>query len=127
MPTQEIFRHEWIRFFDDFTRYHQGWMAKVQVLSQEMGAQEEIKELPFAGIVAEMRAGSKDCLEVILGEAPESHISHTILEPTRIRLESEGMTEVLQIESASKHTFLLSFHHATALEKISYGALEKSA
>lgn len=127
MPTQEIFRHEWKVFFDNFTRYHQGWMATVQVLSREMGAQEKIRELPFAGIVAEMNAGRRDCLEVILGEAPESHISHTILEPTRIQLESEGLTEVLQIESASKKTFLLSFHHATALEKTSYGALEKFA
>lgn len=127
MPTQEIFRHEWKIFFDNFTRYHQGWMATMQVLSKEIGAQEGIRELPFAGIVAEMKAGGKDCLEVILGEAPESHVSHTILEPTRIRLESEATTEVLQIESASQTTFLLSFHHATALEKTSYGALEKSA
>jgi hypothetical protein len=126
MPTQEIFRHQWKTFFDNFTRYHQGWMATVQVFGQEIGAQEEIREMPFGGIVAEMRAGCKDCLEVILGENRESHISHTITEPTRIRLESEAMTEVLQIESASKHTFLLSFHHATALEKTRYGALVKS-
>ena len=126
MPTKEIFRTEWKTFFDDFTRYHQGWMARVQIFSQELGAQEEIQEMPFVAIIAEMKAGSKDCLEVIFGKTPESHISHTIVEPTRIQLESEAMTEVLQIESASAGTFLLSFHHATSLEKANYGALEKS-
>jgi hypothetical protein len=126
MPTLEIFRNDWKTFFEDFSRYHKGWTVTLNVFNLEFGAQEAIHEMVFEGLIAELQEDGKDSIEVLLGETAASHVSHTVARPTHVRLESEGATEVLQIESANQGTFLLNFHHASALEKISYGALQQS-
>jgi hypothetical protein len=127
MPTREIYGNEWKVFFEGFSSYHKGWTIRMEVFSQEFGAQEPAQEASFEGIVAELKDGRKASIEVILGATAENHITHTISEPTHVRLESDGETEVLQIESADRNTFLLSFHQAAPLVKTHHGALEKTA
>src|SRR5436190_21645292 len=99
MPTREIYGNEWKIFFAGFSSYHKGWTVRIEVFSQEFGAQEETREASFEGIVAELKEGREACIEIILGATAENHIIHTIAEPTHVRLDSEGETEVLQIES----------------------------
>ena len=50
MPTQEIQREEWRKFFDAFSRQHEGWLATLEIFAPDLGAQEEAHELPLEGI-----------------------------------------------------------------------------
>ena len=52
MPTQEIPRAEWNTFLDTFSRQHEGWLATLEVLAADIGAQEEARDLPLEGISA---------------------------------------------------------------------------
>ena len=124
MPTREIPEPKWRTFFEGFSQYHQGWTVRIEVFSQELGAQEETGEASFTGIVAEIREGKPTSIEVMLGATADTHLTHTITEPRRVVLESEDHTEVLQIESANQGTFLLSFHQAAPLAKSEHGALQ---
>jgi hypothetical protein len=129
MSTIEIQRHEWEEFFANFTTFHRGWTVKMDVFSLDIGAQRGTGEIPFEGIVADLRGGGRDSIEVVLGENVESHLTHTIEAPTHVRLESLDMTrahnEVIQIESASGTTVLLSFYRSMPLAKTSHGTFQR--
>ena len=49
MSTQEIPRNQWNTFFDSFSRQHEGWLATLELLNTDLGAQEEANELSFEG------------------------------------------------------------------------------
>lgn len=119
MQTREIPRDEWAAFFDSFSRQHEGWLATVEVLGKEIGAQVEARELALRGITAELK-GDEDTISIILGETPEDHITHIITGPSHVRLEQteSGAHEALQIESASGVTTLLRFRSAVLPEMV---------
>jgi hypothetical protein len=119
MQTREIPRDEWAAFFDSFSRQHEGWLATVEVLGKEIGAQVEARELALRGITAELK-GDEDTISIILGETPKDHITHIITGPSHVRLEQteSGAHEALQIESASGVTTLLCFRSAVLPEMV---------
>ena len=53
MKTKEIPRNEWQGFFDMFSRQHEGWLATLEILGSEIGAQVEERGLTLEGIVSE--------------------------------------------------------------------------
>ncbi len=110
MPTQEIPRHEWSTFFDTFTRQHEGWVSTLEVMGPEIGAQQEVLNLPLEGISAS-RASAPVTIAISLGKTAEDHVTHSITNPTRIWLEqtSEGGNAALEIESADEVKTLLRF------------------
>jgi hypothetical protein len=124
MSVKEIPQNQWKEFFRDFTRFHQGWIASVDIFSRDMGAQKEANEMVFAGLVAGTRHDSRITIEVMLGETAGSHIRHTIALPTHVRYESQGESEVLQIEDESDMTVLISCHRSAVPAKVSYAALQ---
>jgi hypothetical protein len=111
MLTEEIARSEWIPFFDSFSKRHHNWLTTVEVLSSEIGAQVETRELPLEGITAEFGPAGKDRIQIIAGEAPEKHASHTITAPKRVLLKetAAGAAEALEIVSAEGETTLIRF------------------
>ena len=113
MPTIEINRDKWREFFDDFSRRHQGRLVTIEMLGPDLGDQVEASLLPLEGIVVESGDGSELQIEIIVGEKPDSHISHTISSPSSIwqKQTDEGADEVLEIESADG-TVLLRFSSA---------------
>ena len=44
--SKEIPREEWIRFFDDFSKQHEGWIVNWEVLGRDIGDQEKTYRLP---------------------------------------------------------------------------------
>jgi Family of unknown function (DUF5335) len=109
MPTQEIFRKDWVEFFHNFSRAHQGWLATVEVFGSDFGAQVETRELPFEGISADLARVDAASIALTMGTKPDDHVTHRIIAPTHIRLNQteEGAKESLQIESADKTTTLV--------------------
>ena len=114
MPTQEIPREEWTRFLETFSRQHEGWLATLEILGTEIGAQQEARDLPFEGITATSKDSSPEAIAISLGKTAEDHVTHTISEPTRLWLEqtSGGANAALEIESADKVKTLLRFRSA---------------
>jgi hypothetical protein len=111
MPTQEISRNDWTEFFHGFSSSHQGWLASIEVLGSDVGAQVEVRELLFEGITADLKDRGVDTIALMLGGKPDDHLTHTISAPVHVRLHQtdEGADEALQIESTSETTTLVRF------------------
>ena len=114
MPTQEIPRDEWKIFLDTFSRQHEGWLATVEVLGRDIGAQEEAHDLPLEGITATSKDSAPEAIAISLGKTSYDHVTHTVTEPTRVWLEqtSQGANVALEIESTDDVKTLLRFHSA---------------
>jgi hypothetical protein len=114
MPTREIQREEWKTFLDMFSRQHEGWLATLEVLGPDIGAQQEAGDLPLEGITATSKDSAVESIAISLGKTPEDHITHTITEPTRVWLEqtSLGANAALEIESNDNTKTLLRFRSA---------------
>lgn len=127
MPTQEIKRDEWTAFLDTFSRQHEGWLATLEVLGPDIGAQQEAGDLPLEGITATSEDDAVQSIAISLGKTPEDHITHTIIGPTRIWLEqtSLGANAALEIESADEVKTLLRFRSALPADMVDGVVLEK--
>jgi hypothetical protein len=120
MVTREIPRDEWVEFCDSFSRQHEGWIGTIEVLGKEIGAQVEARELPFAGITAELKTGGEDVITITAREQPESHVAHIIVSPEKVMLEEtdEGAHEALKVDASDGTATLLSFRSAMLPEMV---------
>ena len=73
MKTKEIARNEWPKFFDSFSRQHEGWLVTLEILGSEIGAQVEERELAFEGIVDEWDEIQGNEFDIIMIGAGRSH------------------------------------------------------
>lgn len=126
MPTREIPRAEWTRFLDIFSRQHEGWLATLEVLAPDIGAQQEARNLPLEGITATAKDVEPEAIAISLGKTPEDHVTHTITEPTRVWIEqtAQGANAALEIESGDGAKTLLRFRSALPAEMVDGVVLE---
>jgi hypothetical protein len=120
MPTKEIPRDEWTTFLDTFSRQHEGWLSTLEILGPDIGAQEEVRNLPLEGITATSKDSAPETIAISLGKTAEDHVTHTIANPSRIWLEqtSEGANAALEIESADNVKTLLRFRSALPADMV---------
>src|SRR5438093_13370375 len=99
MGNRLVPRSEWHRFFQDFSRRHEDWLATILVVSAGLGPQVESSDLPLEGIVADPAGHGP--ISIHLGRSPQRHIEHEVQNPTQIwvELSEEGAEKALQIES----------------------------
>jgi hypothetical protein len=111
MQTREISKTEWPSFFDSFSRRHEGWLATLEILGPDIGAQLEERDLPFEGITDERDEVKGDRIMIMTGGKPDDHVTHTITQPTEVSLEQtdEGADAALAIKSADGVIALLRF------------------
>ncbi len=128
MSTQEIPRDEWTTFLERYSRQHEGWLATLEVFAADIGAQEEARDLPLEGITTATKDDPKT-ISISLGNNPEDHVTHSIIDPTRLWLEqtSEGANAALEIESAGDVKTLLRFRSALLAEMVDGVVLEKGS
>src|SRR6266498_762 len=126
MGTREIPRDEWRSFFDVFSRQHEGWLASLEILGQEVDAKQESRESPFKGITLTSVVGESQAIAINLGKTPEDHVKHTVIEPTHVLLvqSSEGANAALEIESADETKTLLRFRSTLLPELVDGVVLE---
>ena len=120
MRTQEIPRREWRQFFDSFSRQHEGWLATLEVLGADVGAQEEGRELPLAGVGLFSGGDETEAISIDLGTTPDNHISRAISEPIGVWLKQteEGADAALEIEVADGTKTLLQFRSPMPAELV---------
>lgn len=111
MKTKEIPKNEWPKFFDIFSRQHEGWLVTLEIFGTEFGAQVQERELAFEGIVDEWDEIHGNQIVIMVGEKPDDHITHSIARPTQVSLEQtdEGAHSVLAIKSADGVMALMRF------------------
>src|SRR6266550_677611 len=126
MQTQEIPRREWTRFFDSFSRQHEGWLATLEIFGPEIGAQEEARELPLEGISIASGTSEPETIAISIGKSPADHLSHTIVKPAHVWLEQtdEGANAALEIESQDETKTLLRFRSPVSPEFVDGVVLE---
>ena len=120
MQTRQIPKNEWPAFFDRFSRQHQGWLVKLEILNPDLGAQIEEKGLVLAGLTDEWDEAGRNTIMIMAGNEPDDHVTHSIASPTEVSLEQtdEGADAALSIKSADGTTALLSFRAAVLPETV---------
>lgn len=120
MKTKEIPKNEWPKFFDSFSRQHEGWLVTLEILGPDIGAQIEEHDLAFEGIVDEWDEVRGNQIVIMTGVQPEDHLTHSISRPTQVRLEQtdERADAALEIKSADGVIALLRFRSALLPEMV---------
>jgi hypothetical protein len=83
----EIPRDKWKDFLDEFSKRNQLRPTRIEVIGQEIGAQEEEDLLPFVGISFERKGTAAGSVEIILGgetAREPRQLTHMILNVDRI-------------------------------------------
>ena len=108
MQTKEIQQNEWSKFFDNFSRKHEGEILSVEILGTDIGAQLEEKGLALEGITAEATGNT---IVIMAGGRPDVHVTRSVNRPTGVSIErtDEGDDEALAIKAADGTTTLLRF------------------
>lgn len=120
MQTKEIPKNEWTKFFDGFSRKHEGWLVSVEIFGSEIGAQVEQREVALEGITDEWDEVEGSTIMIMTGAKPEGHITHSIAHPTAVSLEQtdEGADAALAIKSNDGTMTLLRFRSAVLPEMV---------
>jgi hypothetical protein len=100
MQTYEIPREQWPMAVTAFGEEHRRWLVSLEVLGDEIGAQQEVRELPLEGISAEP-ADTGGLISIFVTRSADEHLTHLIQNPVRIRVEEhDAGADAMQIEAA---------------------------
>ena len=111
MQTREIPREQWIRYFDNFSKNHEGWIVTVEVLGPDLGDQEEARGLPLVGLSADVKA-RENRVEIIVGGKPDIDVTRFIERPNHVWIKEPRMPgdEAIEVESEDGIKTILNFH-----------------
>jgi Family of unknown function (DUF5335) len=117
MQTRDIPREQWIKFFDDFSRRHEGWIVTLEVLGSDIGDQEEANNLPLVGISADVKA-RENRIEIIVGGRPDADVTRFIERPKHIWVKEATLPgdEAIEVESEDGIKTILKFHRIRSEE-----------
>ena len=112
MQTREIPSEQWVRFFDDFSKNHEGWIVTLEVIGSNFGDQDEARRLPLVGVSADMKA-HENRIEIIVGGRPDADVTRFIESPKHVWVKEPRIPgdEVIEVESDDGIKTLLNFHH----------------
>ena len=116
MTTTGVSAPDWTRFFDAFSRRHQGWLASLTVLDPRLGAQVEAEGVPLQGIVADARSRG---ITIQMGQRPDD-VEHAVRRPRRVWVElaPDGSELAIEIESDDGTKAILEFRAAALPETV---------
>lgn len=100
MPTKEVSRDQWIRFFDDFGRQHEGWIVTLEVIGREVFDQEEVSGLPLVGISANVKPEERVVIEA--GGTPEANATRIVNPPKGVWLKKPEDTIEIEAQDGTK-------------------------
>ena len=108
--TTEIPKEQWKEFFDNLSRDFDGWGTRIEVFSNDVGAQVLSRGLPFRGSTVETKEGQPK-IELLVGHCADCHQSHTVAGPVKVSFEGSGLgpSGILSIEDESGTQVLITF------------------
>jgi hypothetical protein len=118
MSSQKIPREQWVKFFNDFSKKHMGWITNVELMGKDIGDQLEASGLPLVGISADLKDGEHS-IDISLGGQPDSDFTHIINNPQDVEFEpaepepslSEQPHEALEVTSTDGTVTLVTFRY----------------
>jgi hypothetical protein len=119
MPMKEIPCKEWRRFFQDFSRRHQGWLVRIAARGADAGILDNTQELPLIDVVLHLDGPEQTVSIAVWKELfPRGQFIHCVASPMRVRLEETGENQdtKLHIASASDVTTVVAFRPASMKE-----------
>ena len=110
----EIQQEQWQAYLDGFSKRNSGRIADLQLLSDELGTQEEAEMLPFQGITLDTKGFLASSVEIMLGgtgSGDKRNLTHTVTRIRRIvpKTGRDGREEALEIEAADGAKTILIF------------------
>ena len=110
----EIQQEQWQAYLGGFSKRNSGRMADLQILSDELGTQEEAEMLPFEGITLETKGSRASSVEIMLGgtgSADNRNLTHTVTQVRRIvpKIGADGREDALEIEADDRAKTILIF------------------
>jgi len=119
----EIQQEQWQAYLDGFSKRNSGRMADLQILSDELGTQEEAEMLPFEGITLDTKGFLASSVEIMLGgtgSADKRNLTHTVTRIRRIvsKTGRDGREEALEIEASDGAKTILIFKTPLKLPEI---------
>jgi hypothetical protein len=111
MGTRDIPREQWVRFFDDFSKNHEGWIVTLEVVGSDIGDQKEASRLPLVGISADVKS-HENRVEIIVGGRPSADVTRFIERPKHVWVKESRIPgdEAIEVESEDGIKTLLNFH-----------------
>jgi hypothetical protein len=85
MHQREIPRNEWRAELDQFSREHEGCLARVEVISSDGHPRIAADDLPLQGVSAD--SPSTDAVAVVVGDKPDDHLTHEVANAVSIAME----------------------------------------
>jgi hypothetical protein len=118
MRNRQVPRAEWFKFFESFSRRHEGWLSTVRVLDPRFGAQIEVENLPLSGIVADPEG--RGPVSFWLGRGSGPNLEHAVENPEQVWVEltESGAEAALEIASADGLRTILEFRSALLPEMV---------
>lgn len=112
LPYTHVPQEQWTAFFDDFSRAKLELPISVELETPETGRHELARGAPLVGITASAEHGSEYTIELILGNSPTGHQSHTLHRPTRVIVmpAADGHSFCMEIECEAGEVALLRWH-----------------
>ena len=125
----EIERNQWETFLDEFSRRNQSRPTRLEVIGEEIGAQEEETHLPLTGVSFETKGTASGSVEIILGgesTADSRRLTHTVAGVKRIvpLVGTGALEDGLAIESEDGVKTLLRFETLPELPDTTSSARE---
>jgi hypothetical protein len=104
MQQREIPRNEWRAELDQFSREHEGCLARVEVISSDGHPRIAADDLPLQGVSAD--SPSSDAIAVVVGDKPDDHLTHEVADAVSIAMEEadSGDDNGVRIRSADGTT-----------------------
>jgi hypothetical protein len=100
METVEIPRQTWRRRLDEFTAAHEGWLVSVDVLGEDIGAEQEVEDVPLIGVSMD-RDDPDNTIDIAVARSSTEHLTHIVRQVGHIYVErtSEGADAAVEFES----------------------------
>lgn len=123
MRSQEIPSTQWVPFFNDLSKRHQGDHVTIELMGRDIGDQHEAQDQELLGIMVDAPTGACK-IEVMAGESRETNIAHEIAHPIHVRLaqSDDGRDAAVEIESDSGPCTLVRFMPLPELPSAGMGA-----
>jgi hypothetical protein len=108
----------WANYFKDFSAKNFKRSAKLEIFG-DLGALEQVKKLPLAGVYVELNGKNAPRVEILLGgiSAQEvEYLTHTVLNVKAIKSLSgkDNLESAVEFESTDGTKTLISFEAQTA-------------
>lgn len=117
MRSREIPAEQWVPFFNDLSKRHQGEHVSVELMGRDIGDQYEARDQSLMGVMVDQPTGACK-IDVMIGDSAGTNMSHEIAHPIHVRLAQteSGQDAALEIEPDSGPCTLLRFSEAESAQ-----------